>query len=419
MKQQGILAIAAAALLSLTLTAPMEGRQRGQQVQLPEGAGREMVQATCTKCHGLNLITNSAGFTRAEWTRLFGSMIALPKNEADTIATYLAKAFDQKPDAPKAVIIPGPVSVNIKVWGAPTLGSRPHDPLAARDGSIWWTGQYANRLGRLDPRTGAMKEYPLDTPKSGPHGLVEDRDGNIWYTGVSVREVGRLNPKTGTVTEYQMPLPEARGPHTPIFDQKGMFFFTLQSGHVGRINPATGEVKLAKTPTDNTYPYGIQVNSQGVPWYVDFRGNRVGSVDPVTMEIKEYTLPNPDARPRRLAITPDDVIWYTDFPRGYLGRFDPKTGQVREWLSPGGRDSEPYGIAAVGDVVWYSESGVKPNTLVRFDTRTETFQTWAIPAGGHVIRNMMATPQGNLVLANSGINQVALVEVGRGGNSSQ
>jgi virginiamycin B lyase len=148
-----------------------------------------------------------------------------------------------------------------------------------------------------------------------------------------------------------------------------------------------------------------------VPWYVDFRGNRVASVDPVTMQIKEYTLPNPDARPRRIALTPDDVVWYTDYARGYLGRFDPATGALREWPSPGGRQSQPYGIAAIGGVLWYSESAVRPNTLVRFDPRTEKFQTWIIPAGGGVVRNMMVTSTGNLVLAESGVNRVAVVEV--------
>ncbi|HEX9580669.1 MAG TPA: hypothetical protein VF970_06135, partial [Gemmatimonadales bacterium] len=125
-----------------------------------------------------------------------------------------------------------------------------------------------------------------------------------------------------------------------------------------------------------------------------------------------YPLPDPAARPRRIAITPDDVLWYTDHARGYLGRFDPKTGAVREWPSPGGPASRPYGIAAVGPVIWYSESGVRPNTLVRFDTQTATFQTWAIPSGGGVVRNMMATSDGNLVLACSGVNRVALVEIG-------
>ena len=135
---------------------------------------------------------------------------------------------------------------------------------------------FANVVGRLDPKTGAMKEYPLKTAGTGPHGLVADKDGNIWYTGNQKALIGKLDPKTGAVTEYAMPDPKARGPHTPIFDQKGNFWFTLQSGHVGRIVPATGEVKLSATPTSGTYPYGIQVNSKGVPWYVRFPRQQVG-----------------------------------------------------------------------------------------------------------------------------------------------
>ena len=56
----------------------------------------------------------------------------------------------------------------------PSLGSRPHDPLATPDGAIWWTGQWANVLGRVDPKTGDLKEFPLKTPGSGPHGLTDD-----------------------------------------------------------------------------------------------------------------------------------------------------------------------------------------------------------------------------------------------------
>ncbi|MBA3342432.1 MAG: hypothetical protein H0T48_11445 [Gemmatimonadaceae bacterium] len=105
------------------------------------------------------------------------------------------------------------------------------------------------------------------------------------------------------------------------------------------------------------------------------------------------------------------MVWYTDHARGYLGRFDPKTGAVRECRSPGGPQSRPYGIAATGPIVWYSESGARPNTLVRFDPKTEKFQTWTIPSGEGIVRHMMATPNGNLVLALSGVNRVALVEV--------
>ena len=393
-----------------------QGRAGGPPpVQLPEGAGKDAVSMTCARCHGLNLVTNSWGYTKEGWEDRIATMVTLPREQLTPISTYLAQHFPVK-NVPGAVMISGPVQVSIKEWMAPSLGSRPHDPLAAADGSVWWSGQFASKLGRVDPRTGAIKEFDLPAG-SQPHGLVEDRQGNIFYTGIAKNVIGKLDPKTGMVTEYpvQKAEPTSRGPHTPIFDQKGNLWFTMQSGHVGRLIPSSGEMKIVAAPSNKpgapTYPYGIRVNSQGVPWYVDFRGNRIASVDPTTMEIKEVTLPNADSRPRRIAITPDDAIWWTDFPRGYIGRYDPKTGAFKEWLSPGGKDSEPYGIVSVGGIIWYSESAVRPNTLVRFDPATEKWQTWVIPSGGGVIRHMMADARGNLVLACSGVNKVALVEV--------
>jgi virginiamycin B lyase len=214
------------------------------------------------------------------------------------------------------------------------------------------------------------------------------------------------------VASGQRRTPPARDPHTPMFDQKGTLWFTLQqSNMVGRLNPATGEIKLVTMPVARSLPYGMVISSTGVPFLVEFGANRVASLDPVTMAVREYPLPNPQTRPRRIAITSDDVIWYSDYSRGYLGRLDPKTGNVKEWASPGGPQSQPYGITAAKDIIWYSESAVRPNTLVRFDPKTEKFQTWAIPSGGGVVRHMMTTPQGNLVLACSGVNRVALVEV--------
>jgi len=153
------------------------------------------------------------------------------------------------------------------------------------------------------------------------------------------------------------------------------------------------------------------IDSTGMPWFVQFGTNKLASIDPSTMAIKEFTLPNAATRPRRIAITGGDILWYADYSRGYLGRFDTKTGSVKEWPSPGGPQSQPYGIVGLKDVVWYSESGVSPNTLVRFDPKAEKFQTWTIPSGGGVVRNMMATRDGNLVMACSGRNRVALVEI--------
>ena len=424
MRQRVFLCLALAVFLGSAFSSPTmqepAGRQGGAPggrqggpppVQLADGPGREQVQATCTRCHGLNLIAGSWGYTKDGWQDRIATMVKLPATDLESISSYLATHYPIK-DAPGAVLLSGPATVTIKEWMAPTLGSRPHDSHAASDGSIWWTGQFASKLGRLDPRTGQIREFDLPA-NTQPHGLAEDAQGNIWYTGIQKGVIGKLDPKTGEVREYPITEPGVRGPHTPILDKKnGVMFFTLQSGHVGRINLTTGQMLIRKTPSDNTYPYGIRLNSQGVPWYVDFRGNRIGSVNPNSLAIEEFTLPNPDARPRRLAITPDDVIWYADFARGTLGRFDPKTGQVKEYPSPGGKKSEPYAITAIGNIVWYSESGVRPNTMVRFDPQTEKFQTFAIPSGGGVLRHFESTAQGNIVTANSGVNKIGLIEIG-------
>jgi virginiamycin B lyase len=180
---------------------------------------------------------------------------------------------------------------------------------------------------------------------------------------------------------------------------------------IGRLDPATGAIKLLTSPTPKSRPYGLKINSHGVPVFVEFGANKIASIDPATLAIKEYTLPDTGARPRRLAIDPDDMIWYVDFARGYLGKLDPATGAVKEWPSPSGAKSEPYGIVFTKGALWYSESAAKPNTIVRFDPRTDQFQSWAIPGGGDIVRNMDVNPDGNPVIANSLTNQVGLVEI--------
>lgn len=305
------------------------------------------------------------------------------------------------------------VKLLIKEWEVPTPNSHPHDPAVAPDGTLWYTGQRSNTLGRLDLATGKIQEFPLKTPGSGPHGLVADREGNIWFTANAKGYIGKLDPRTAKVTEYPLPDKSAEDPHTAVFDQAGILWFTVQDGNdVGRLDPHSGMIILKKVSTPRAHPYGIAVNSKGVPFFCEFGTNKLASVDPHTMEITEYLLPF-GARPRRLAIGAGDALYYSDFARGYLGRFDPATGKTQEWLSPGGRDSEPYGIAATPDgMIWYAETGMTPNRIIGFDLQTQTFSVpTPIPSGGGVVRNMVATPDGKLYLACSGVNKVGVAEV--------
>ena len=175
--------------------------------------------------------------------------------------------------------------VEIKEYDVPSPNARPHDPAVGPDGSLWVTEQRANKLGRLNPKTGEFREYLLKTPDSGPHGLIADDKGNVWFTAISKGYVGRLDPKRGDITEYRMPDPKARDPHTPTLDESGIVWFTLeQSGFVGRLDPKTGEVKVKEVPTPHAVPYGIVV-VRGVPYFCEFGSNKLASIDPKTMAI--------------------------------------------------------------------------------------------------------------------------------------
>jgi virginiamycin B lyase len=316
------------------------------------------------------------------------------------------------------------VDVKFEQWMTPSTPAYPHDPAVAPDGSVWYTGQRANVVGRFDPATQHFKEYTLPTKSSGPHGLQPDKDGNIWYTGNAAGLIGKIDPKTGKITEYKMPNPKATDPHTIAFLPDGRLFFTVQAGNfIGTLDPKApnGAIKLVESPTVNSRPYGVRLDSKGVPFFDEFNSNKIASADPKTLIIREYPLPDKGARPRRIAVAKDDTVWYGDYGRGYLGHLDPKTGKVEEFKSPGGEDSKPYAIDVTADgAVWYVETGDEAkNVLVRFNPETRKFQTWPIPGGGGTVRNMDIDKNGDLWLAESGTGKITRVRIAAGRGTAQ
>ena len=130
------------------------------------------------------------------------------------------------------------------------------------------------------------------------------------------------------------------------------------------------------------------------------------------MQLTEIELPLAGTTVRRLDFDDDGLVWYVNSSKGRLGRFGPKTGDIKEWPSPSGTNSHPYAIAVIDGIVWYNESGKRPDTLVRFDPATETFQSCAIPPGdvhAGIVRHMRPTRDGNLLIHQSGTNRIILV----------
>lgn len=294
------------------------------------------------------------------------------------------------------------VDVKFTVWKIPGATHYPHDPMVhSKDGSIWYASRMSNTLGRFDPKTEEFSEYTTRVPNSGPHGLKEDADGNIYFTAISAKPtyIGKLDVSSGKFTEYpitfsaELSCPGCRenagtGPgrfpksaHSLSIDQKGTVWFSMfgDADMLGRLVPSTGKVTVAISPKRKVGPYAIQIDSKGIPWYGFARSGQLARVNPDTMAVKTFDIPFKDGHPRRINIAPDDSIWYTDYMRGGIGHYDPKTDKWEEWLSPGGEWSRPYGMVIVGDALWYSETFMNPSNLVRFDMKTEEFQSWETP----------------------------------------
>ena len=287
-----------------------------------------------------------------------------------------------------------------------------HDPAVGPDGIVWFADQPGSYIGRLDPETGAVKEYPTPTPASGPHGIIVSADGMVWYTGNAKGNIGRLDPKTGKITEF--PIEGARDPHTPLPYGDKIWFTAQQSQKYGVLDPATGAVKLWDAPPPRSNPYGLQRAPDGSLWIAMFARNALGHVDPKTGTLTMIDLPDPRSRPRRLAVTSDGRVWYSDYSRGYLGMYDPKTKATKEWPTPNFKrdtSTNPYGIGVAPDgKVWFNEA--KYSTMVAFDPKTEKMEVVPIPTKGSIVRNVSVdSTRGRLWLALSGTSRLGRIDL--------
>ena len=118
------------------------------QASLPPGPGHDVVAAKCYACHTFEARVGN-GYTPEGWDTVLRMMTnhgaPLTSEDIAQIKPYLVANFPEKNKVP-AVIVPGTMQVTMQVFKAATPGSRPHDPLATRDGYLWYTGQYANVL---------------------------------------------------------------------------------------------------------------------------------------------------------------------------------------------------------------------------------------------------------------------------------
>ena len=335
----------------------------------------------------------------------FGSLSAVALL---SVSTACAQESAQDEEATPAAIIE---ELDIREWDVPWAETRPRDPFAVSASEVWFVGQGGHYAAMLDPQTGEFERVDLDDG-TGPHNLIVGEDGTVWYAGNAASHIGRIDAQTRAIEKIMMPLEAARDPHTLVFDGAGDIWFTVQGGNfVGRLTLATRAVDLIAVPTPQSRPYGIKVAADGTVWIVLLGTNKLASADPETLELTEYEIPREGARPRRIGLTDDGRVWYVDFREGTLGAYDPASASWKEWDTPTGSDSRPYGMAVDGNNrIWFVETGVQPNRFVGFDPVTESyFAGDDVPSGGGTVRHMHYHEASNTIWFGADTNTIGRV----------
>ena len=60
------------------------------------------------------------------------------------------------------------------------------------DGDLWYTANFANKIGRMAPDGTVRGEYDIPTPKSGARCITALADGRLFFTQYDSGSIGEV-----------------------------------------------------------------------------------------------------------------------------------------------------------------------------------------------------------------------------------
>lgn len=405
---------------------------QNQAAQLwPPAKGKDLLFEHCNICHQFQSRIASTRRDLDGWKdrvafmrEAMGFSIFLGPNfsdqDAEEVANYLNSLFGTDSVLPKSPAdMPGyqktvrPFSsdaMNIVYveYDMPEPSRMPFSAAPDKNGNLWIPDfGLANKITRLDPKTGEMKDYPIPfTGTGGVHSAVPAPDGSVWLAEQGSNRIGRWDPATQKITEYQdTSLPGKAGneiggsKHTIRIDSSGRVWSTGVTLAV--FDP---ETKKFTHFVEGEYTYDVKFDKNGDAWFTNILGNKIGKVDGKTLKLTQWTPPTPNSYPRRLDVGADGMIYFGEFNGGKIARFDPKTQTFKEFQLPG-PDPSPYGLGFDADgYLWYDSHDM--DLLGRFNPKTGNVVEYPFPHPEPAIREFFRDAQGRMWYGTSPNNKV-------------
>lgn len=183
---------------------------------------------------------------------------------------------------------------------------------------MWFTAAIAGAIGRLDPRTGAIRIWPVPsttpTIPSSPYSLTITPNGRVWFSEFAGGAIGTLDPQTGQITLYGLPNPQVQV-FSLATDAAGRLWFTeVLPGKLGIFDPATGALTELPVPAvsgDSPALYGLVIDHQENIWFVDVGINALVRYAPGKQTFTFFQLSLPSSAPSGLTLDPTGNLWFT------------------------------------------------------------------------------------------------------------
>jgi len=283
--------------------------------------------------------------------------------------------------------------VIVTEYDLPRKTIEPHDVIVDSDGMVWYSDFGALLLGKMDPKTGRVTEYPIPLIKEGfPVGTLDleaDRDGNLWVGLMYQGGVAKLERTTGKVQTWSVPKEwqtdaTQQSFASPTFSHVDGKVWVKNSdrAQILRLDPATGKWENFGTFTDpetkrTIGSYGINADHNNNLYMLDFNAGSIGILDGATKKLEILRTAIPNSRPRRGSVDAGNRLWFGEYDGNAIGMLDPKTRQIKEWPVPTPW-SNPYDVVIDKNGEAWTGS-MMSDRIVRLDTRTGQFTEYLLP----------------------------------------
>jgi len=270
---------------------------------------------------------------------------------------------------------------------------QPHDVVVDEQGTVWFTHFAEQFLGKMDPKTGKVWEFPIPVLKPGyPVGTLDlgvDKAGNLWIGMMYQSGVARFDKKTETFKTWSIPkewqTDAAQTGHVePAFAHVDGKVWVKNSdrSQILRLDPETGQWENLGTFNDPATGkrfgvYGIRADSANNLYLLDFQSSTIGRVDAKTKELTVLRGEIANSRPRRGAVDDQDRLWYAEYAGNAIGMVDFKTKQAKEWVLPTPW-AQPYDVVVDKNGEAWTGS-MMSDRVSRLDPKIGSFVEYQLP----------------------------------------